>query len=627
MKQMMAWVLLLLTATTSLVHAAKSDISYAITAGYNGVVTRNGGIFPVEIILENKVASTVGLIEIRQKDIGGRTEITQALPINLPSPSSKRFIILTRIKSGASGSINVTIQFDDYINTVRQTINLNTTTKPMILGIGVPKTYLASKELKRYSLVKVTEQNLNTDPVCLGSVHALMVMGSNFSRFTTEQIDDISTWIGTGGRLIVINPLEDPTFKRLFKRVVGETPFDPFQESAKRIGAGYVFSSMKTNLKTTFWNKNENLIMQALPLSAWSKKRSKLDTMVNTGDDGESYFQSLWETRNSYGASGFFALLFIVVAYILAIGPLDAWIVKKTGKPQHTWVLLVIFITLFSVIAYLYSSFVNIGTMRAVYANVLDVSLDHEVAEGNGMLWVYSAKNKRYHLSTPVANVHFSAQESGLGSATMSGVTIEGGLKPSINARIPIFSAKEFDATWREPWPHRISETIDENNGKHRFTVPEELDIKTAYLADNSGLRQLERTADGEFQTASLTMWDNLSPKLDALNLDPNNFNYGRQTSTMPSSKTLEDYLIWISFPQGFPDPYNQWFFDMNNGMSFQKTNFRERALSAKHRVQQDGRVLLLFTKNKSLLPIDIQGGAPSPVQANLIRVQLPPLK
>ena len=37
-----------------------------------------------------------------------------------------------------------------------------------------------------------------------------------------------------------------------------------------------------------------------------------------------------------------------------------------------------------------------------------------------------------------------------------------------------------------------------------------------------------------------------------------------------------------------------------------------------------DGRMLLIFPKD-SLLPIEIQGGAPTPVHADLIRVQLPP--
>jgi hypothetical protein len=334
------------------------------------------------------------------------------------------------------------------------------------------------------------------------------------------------------------------------------------------------------------------------------------------------YFSSLWQTKRSYGLSGFFSIMIIIAAYICAIGPLDRWIVRRTKKPYLTWILFPVAIAAFSLVAYWYSSMVNVGTMRAVYVNVLDAAQDADVARGNSLFWVYSAKNSTYEMVTSLENVHFSARESMLGAGNIAGVELVNGRNSAISARIPIFSSKEFDAAWYMPWTHEI--TCTREGSSLKIIVPKELKASHAFLADEDGLTELTKE-DGAWIAGPWKSWEDAITDMAASLGSP--WLYGRRSSMrddevlMPKEKALRNYLICMSFPWEVTSEQRR-----HHQVTYyrQGRDSRERLLDIRNRLRVGKSLLLFLDGSNNLLPVKIKRHFPKTMHMNLVRVQIP---
>jgi len=593
------------------VFAARVQVDHHIEAGWGGVVPVRGALVPVAVTINNKVGNTSGRIEISQSSGGGTPEVRHVLDFSTPAPSVKRFVVLVRVQS--SLNLVVEVWFKDYIRPIRREITVGQENRPIILGLGIPRGYGFGEVRGKYRTVNVPGESLPADPLGLDSVHGVALSAHAFSILAPEQRGALRQWMLTGGTVILTDTPEDETIKAMLRRFIGDPDADLTRTAAIRSGAGILALPGRDSPRgRAFWVRDRALTETIFPEMA--------EKAQNQYYHGQGYFSFMWRSRRTYGAGAVFMIIFIVGAYICTIGPVDKKLVKWLGRPYLTWVFLPLAAAAFSGIAYLYSSFANVGSMQAAYVDVLDTACGLDTVKGNSLFWVYSAKNATYTIETPVQNAHFSARETAMSAGSAAGVEVMNGRMSKMRARIPVFSSKQLDAAWFMPWEHDI--TCRGRGSGLRITIPDKLKVRKAFLADRDGLTSLSLN-DGELapRGGGRPWRDVLRDRGSVLR-----FSYGNAfvaddpNAAQRVGKQLEDYLICLSFP---------WVTEADNassnpvGFGYGRDH-RERSLDVRGRVSP-GRMLLLFLEpDCDLFPVNIKRHFPRTVRMNLLRVQLP---
>ncbi len=591
----------LLLGSLALAAPAEEKLKVGFAAGYGGVIPNSSAIVPVTVVIRNRLRNLSGRILIQRPNPTG-AEVTQSVPFKSPAPSTRQFVILTRLEAGRR--LRARVVFDEKIRGFQKEWG-NSTAQKLVLTVGVPEAYRKKQNSKKlrfanhYQLVLPARERLPEQTLGYDGVFALMISGSQFSRLSRRQTRALRDWVATGGRLLFFNPHGSALFMDRFK-VFARPQVKVFATGVYPYGAGFVASHVLSQPKEKpFWVQEEYKKEAGLffPNLFRSSRRVSGDLFV--GMTGRKGAYDLW---------GFLWLLLIIVAYILVIGPLDYWVVKRSGKPWLTWIIFLAAIIGFSFIAYWYSRLVHSGEMQTIYVNVLDTADGETVARGNSTFWIYSTKNTTYHIGTKKRHVLFSGRESSVASS-VAWVKVTNEVESRIQARIPIFSPKTFDAAWMQPISWRV-DVLKHPRGES-YRLPPDLQVQAVYLASAGGLRQLHysRSAKAWRSEGRSRPWKQV--------LDNPRFFMESQRRGLPTEAGLRDYLLYISFAEGrSPQPYNM-------GLS---RGSREVALDISSRVAGNGRVLLLFlAKKHNLLPISLDVLAPDSVQVHLVRMQLPP--
>ncbi len=605
-------------ASAQALQAARLPIDYDVEAGFGGVVPDSGGLFPVVVTLNNNVASTSGLIEILQPDPSGGAEVKHTLPFTTPAPSIKRFCIIARMEPGRDLELRIT--FKDQIRPIIKKLKIQKSTKPLVVCAGVQRSVRPGALGESYRVASVSPQSLPADPLAFDGLHALVLSGGAFMSLSKAQLDAVARWTVTGGILVFTDTLPDEVFWRNFQVLAGKSGVKMPSTGYARLGAGFIACSGADPEMGggPFWSGDDAATGVLFP------NLTKEDYFSHSGT---GFFTRQWQDRRAYGFMGAFWIILIIGAYVVVIGPVDMWIVRRMKKPYMTWVLFPVSIALFALIAHMYSSLVNVGTMRAIYANIVDVSPGHGLARGNSLFWVHSVKNATYAFATSLKNVCFSARESSLGAGSAAAVDVVNGADSTMSARIPIFSSKTFDASWYMPWPHEI--VCRRERTDLQFIVPADLKITTAFLATDEGLTRLDRFGDTWTTGSTPEPWDEaIARRVNSISQYRYNYGYRSGDSDdndmLPSTDSLQDYLICMSFPTEVSQDKAQKLNSYYSSYYRRERDGREIAMDIQRRLH-GGKVLLLFSEQApGLLPVEIKWSLPSVRRVNLVRYQVP---
>jgi hypothetical protein len=269
-------------------------------------------------------------------------------------------------------------------------------------------------------------------------------------------------------------------------RTLGLAALDPRRPGVWPAGAGFVVSQVLADARERpFWVQPEQ--RRAAELFWPDLRRASGWGLMSFAQSG--HFTSMTRRESTYGLSGFLWLVLIIGAYIVVIGPVDYWLVRRTKKPWLTWVIFSGAIVAFSLIAYWYSNVIHSGSMQAIQVTVADAGAGTEPLKGNSIFWLYSTKNSVYTITTALPQTQFSARESQVAS-TVAWVKVRNGAQSTIEARIPIFSSKVFDAVWhqRKDWQVQEVERLEAKG----FVLPPQWRVRQAYLATARGLTALD---------------------------------------------------------------------------------------------------------------------------------------
>ena len=586
------------------------DIRLGYGSGQITFAPNSSSLIPLIVTINNDVANTKGTIEVT-RSLTGSHEVTETTPFTTPKNSLKRFTILTRHQSGAP--TKVTVRFEKHITDVSRTIHqMRDANKPIVLCVGINEGSDLRKRIRKpYTCVDSSIGLLPDDPRAYEGIHSLAIRGMEFAKLDKIKMKAIREWLVTGGQILVMTPLGEQTFQKN-ARAIADKDNDAFTKAGLHVvGNGIVMSPGKdSTAETIFWRAN----MESMHVffEELAEIENDDDTATFSVANSKGLFKSLWSEQATSGQLGTLWLILIVGAYLFVIGPFDFFVTKKLKKPGLTWAIFLVGIIAFSVISYAYTNFINIGEMRTVMAQIVDVDTERGIARGNGMLWVYSAKNSTYELSPDMENVHLSGYESAQGVGRLAAVDIANGKNSNIKTRIPIFSSKDFDMSWYMDWPHDFS--IKRDGKTLTIDEPDELNISSVCLVSEQKVSYLKNVS-GKWTTekAGRKSADDLIGEMNQL------ASYNHES--MPDQTDLEHYVQFLTLQDNKEVENNSWM----HGRAYNQLSAKERTLARRSLIKSDHEVLIIFCEpKKNVLQIDIKGGIPLRREMCAIRIVLP---
>ena len=135
-------------------------------------------------------------------------------------------------------------------------------------------------------------------------------------------------------------------------------------------------------------------------------------------------------------------LLLLLLVYLLVIGPIDRWWLKKINRPMLTWVTFPAYVLLFSVLIYYIGFRLRAGSSEWTELHVVDIypRSGDALLRGRTFASVYSPANDVYPMSIKADAAHFRTEFLGVaGNAAMGN-----------RARVRV-EAKGFDADLEVP--------------------------------------------------------------------------------------------------------------------------------------------------------------------------------
>ena len=145
-------------------------------------------------------------------------------------------------------------------------------------------------------------------------------------------------------------------------------------------------------------------------------------------------------------------LLVLLAVYLIVIGPLDQYWLKKINRQMLTWVTFPCYVLIFSALIYWIGFHLRAGELEWNELNVVDIlsGEDHAVLRGQTYISIYSPVNARYRLasSQPFATLrgeylgNFGNQENSRAEVIQRGDSFEA------EAFIPVWTSQLFVSDW-----------------------------------------------------------------------------------------------------------------------------------------------------------------------------------
>jgi hypothetical protein len=179
-------------------------------------------------------------------------------------------------------------------------------------------------------------------------------------------------------------------------------------------------------------------------------------------------------------------LLLLLLIYLVVIGPLDQYWLKRIGKPMLTWITFPGYVVLFSLVIYLIGYKLRAGESEWNELHVVDILANGSGAELRGRTYssVYSPSNQRYLLESQQKYATLRGEFAGLwggGADTGEKATIlQSGDSFKAEIFVPVWTSELFVSDWWNssslPLSAQVSPKVDgwhvqvENHTERKLT-------------------------------------------------------------------------------------------------------------------------------------------------------------
>jgi hypothetical protein len=203
-------------------------------------------------------------------------------------------------------------------------------------------------------------------------------------------------------------------------------------------------------------------------------------------------------------------LLLLLVVYLVIIGPLDQWWLKRIGKPMLTWITFPCYVVLFSLLIYFIGYKLRAGESEFNELHVVDVlrNGDHAELRGRTYASIYSPSNQKFPLESRQKYATFRGEflSSGGGAASERMTVWQTGDSFKAEVFVPVWTSQLYISDWWDSAPLPLTATVTEQGNSWRVTVVNNTDhaVKTARLVVDERIFPLGEVPAGK--SASFTV-------------------------------------------------------------------------------------------------------------------------
>jgi hypothetical protein len=179
-------------------------------------------------------------------------------------------------------------------------------------------------------------------------------------------------------------------------------------------------------------------------------------------------------------------LLLLLMVYLVVIGPLDQYWLKRIGKPMLTWITFPCYVVAFSLVIYLIGYKLRAGESEWNEIHLVDVLRNGEHAELRGRTYssVYSPSNQRYRLQSQQPCATFRGEFAGLwgGQATEKATIVQNGDTFTAEIFVPVWTSQLFVSDWWQPAPMPLTVAVHPEGQGWQVKLDNQTDHKLTNL-------------------------------------------------------------------------------------------------------------------------------------------------
>ncbi|MGA2865792.1 MAG: hypothetical protein ABSF95_15065 [Verrucomicrobiota bacterium] len=198
------------------------------------------------------------------------------------------------------------------------------------------------------------------------------------------------------------------------------------------------------------------------------------------GLSSDGIFGAMLDTRQVHKLPVEWLLLLLIV-YLVVIGPLDQYWLKRIGKPMLTWITFPCYVVLFSLLIYFIGYKLRAGESEWNELHLVDVLLNGDRAELRGRTYasVYSPSNQRYRLESQQKYATLRGEFAGMWGGGQSGEkanVFQKGDSFKAEVFVPVWTSQLFVSDWWEPADVPLSVSVTAAGAGWKVTVANQTD-------------------------------------------------------------------------------------------------------------------------------------------------------
>lgn len=223
-----------------------------------------------------------------------------------------------------------------------------------------------------------------------------------------------------------------------------------------------------------FWAR-----LAEVPAAAFQSQNSRLG-MARMSSDG--IFGAMIDSRQIRKLPlGW--LLALLAAYLVVIGPLDQYWLRKINRQMLTWITFPCYVLVFSGLIYWIGFHLRAGELEWNELNLVDVLPDNDraVLRGQSYVSIYSPVNAHYELAgeEPFATLRGEASgDFGVGLEASRVSVVQHGNNFEADAFVPVWTSQLYVSDWLQPAPLPLTMTATRQNSGWQVTVGNNMDRK-----------------------------------------------------------------------------------------------------------------------------------------------------
>lgn len=233
-------------------------------------------------------------------------------------------------------------------------------------------------------------------------------------------------------------------------------------------------------------------------------------TMPYSGYSIDAVIGAMIETRQTRKLPVEWLLLLLAI-YLVVIGPLDYWVLKKINRQMLTWLTFPAYVAIFSVLIYWIGYKLRAGETEWNELHLTDVFErgDGAVLRGRTFASLYSSANAKYKLALDLPTAALRAEYRGVIGGGQESTRIHAELVANsfrAEVAVPVWSSLMYVADWVQRANSPLSLEVIEDTGQLVVTIESRLSrmIGPIFLVHGEDLYNLGRLGPNQRKTIKL---------------------------------------------------------------------------------------------------------------------------